>query len=134
MVIGHTAIASTGRTTMSIEFLGEKIFREEIETSGQVWVAKNEHQVVYAMELDRTGFSLPIWSTKEKVETFLKKSYLVGPKYTPHAMPIEKLSVTWLSDLSKGINEVQLNPEARASRVLVMTKEEFQTAWGGIEA
>ena len=110
---------------MSVEYLGEKIFREEIAAAGQVWVAKNAHQGIYAMDLDRAGLSLPVWSSSEKAGDYLRNARLIGPPYQPHAIPLAEFSGAWLSDWSKGIAELQINPDGRSSRVLVLTTAEF---------
>ena len=113
---------------MSIEYLGEKVFLEEVAASGQVWVAKNAQHRVHADELDRTGLSLPVWSAPERAQAYLLNARLLGPRYEPHAIPLKVFNDAWLSDWVKGFTEVQLNPDGRSSRVLVMTSEEFQTA------
>jgi len=113
---------------MGIEYLGEKIFLDEVEANGQVWVAKGIHNNIYALELDATGFSLPVWSNKEKVVDFLKNAMLVGPKLEPHAVSLEVFTQAWLSDKMMAISEVQINPDGKTTRVLVFTAEEFKTA------
>lgn len=57
---------------MSVEYIGAKFFLEEIEASGQVWVARITHKNIYAMVLEKTGVSLPVCSSSEKVDNFLK--------------------------------------------------------------
>ena len=74
---------------MTIEFVGEKIFREEVEAGRQVWVARSSHQNIYLMELVRTGISLPVWSSSERVTEYLKNARLIGPNYEPHSVPLD---------------------------------------------
>jgi hypothetical protein len=111
---------------MGVKYLGEKIFLEEIETTGQVWVARSVYKNIYAQELDRTQISLPVWSKKERVDTFLQNARLVGPKYEPSAVPLDIFTKAWLSDKMMAISELQINPDGRASRVLCYTTEEFK--------
>jgi len=110
---------------MTIEYLGEKIFLQEAGAAGQIWVARSVHRSIYAMEIDRTGYSLPVWSKEERVVEFLKNSLLVGPKYEPHAVPLDVFTNAWLSDRMKAIAEVQINPDGKTTRVLVLTAQEF---------
>lgn len=116
---------------MDIQYIGEKIFLDEIRASGVVWVARGLHKNIYAQELDRTGISLPVWSTKERVVAFLNNVRLIGPKYEPIAVPLRVFSQAWLSDKSMAISELQINPDGKTSRVLCYTSEEFQTQSAG---
>jgi hypothetical protein len=115
---------------MSIEYLGEKVFLDEVKASGEIWVARGIYHNTYALQLDREGFSLPVWSSRDKVVDFLKHARLVGPKYEPHAVALEHFTRAWLSDQSMGITEVQLNPDGKSPRVLVLTTEEFKATQG----
>jgi hypothetical protein len=114
---------------MSIEYLGEKVFRNEVETAREVWVARGVHKNIYAVEIDRTGFSLPVWSNRERVVDFLKNARLVGPKYEPEAVSLEVFTQAWLSDKMMAIAELQINPDGKTTRVLVYTVEEFKTTY-----
>ena len=111
---------------MSVEYLGEKIFYDEVESHGQIWVARGNNTIIYAMEIDRRGFSLPVWSSSQKVLDFLKHARLVGPKYEPYAVPLGVFTEAWLSDQRKAIVELQINPDGKSPRVLVMTTAEFR--------
>ena len=110
---------------MSVEFIGEKIFLQEIEAAGHVWVARSLNKKIYALELDATGFSLPVWSSGERVVAFLKIARLVSQRYEPHAVPLEVFTKAWLSDKMMAISELQINPDGKTRRVLVLTTEEF---------
>jgi hypothetical protein len=116
----------TREKQMSIEYLGEKIFRDEIEAAGQVWVARSIYKNIYAQEIDPAGFSLPVWSTRERVVEFLKNAMLVGPKYEPEAVSLDVFTQAWLSDKMMAIEELQINPDGKTTRVLVFTVEEFK--------
>jgi len=113
--------------TMDIQYIGEKIFLEEIGVTGEVWVAKGVHKNIYAHELDRTSVSLPVWSKKERVVDFLQNALLVGPKYEPASVPLDTFTNAWLSNKMMAISELQLNPDGKSPRVLCYTSEEFQT-------
>jgi hypothetical protein len=113
---------------MSIEYLGERVFRDEVEAAGQLWVARGVYKNIYALEIDATGFSLPVWSNRERVVEFLKNARLVGPKYEPDAVALDVFTQAWLSDKMMAIAELQINPDGKTSRVLVLTAEEFKTA------
>ena len=115
---------------MSIEYLGEKVFLAEVKATGQVWVARGAYHNIYALQLDREGFSLPIWSSRDKVVAFLTHARLVGPKCEPHAVDLEHFTRAWLSDQGMRISEVQLNPDGKSPRVLVLTTEEFKATQG----
>ena len=115
---------------MDVAYLGEKQFRGEVAATGEVWVARGVHNNIYAEELDQTGLSLPVWSTRERVVDYLKNARPVGTKYEPHAVPFEMIAVTWLSDMSKGISELQINPDGKTTRVLVLTADEFRALQG----
>ena len=112
---------------MSIEYLGEKAFLDEVKATGQIWVARGVYNNTYALQLDREGFSLPVWSSRDKVVDFLKHARLVGPKYEPHPVDLEQFTMAWLSNQRMGITEVQLNPDGKSPRVLALTAEEFKT-------
>jgi len=113
---------------MNIEYFGEKIFLDEINDSGQVWVARSSHKNIYAMELDRTGLSLPVWSSSERVTDYLNNAKLIGPKYEPHAVPLNTFTNAWLSDKMMAINELLINPDGKTKRMLALYPEEFQTS------
>ncbi len=113
---------------MNIEYFGEKIFLDEIKDSGQVWVARGSHKNIYSMELDRTGLSLPVWSSSERVNDFLKNARLIGSKYEPHAVPLKVFSDAWLSDKMMAINELLINPDGKTTRMLALYPEEFQSS------
>lgn len=113
---------------MSVEYLGEKIFLQEIEATGQVWVARSVYANIYAMEIDEAGFSLPVWSNRERAVEYLKNARLVGPRYEPHAVPLEVFTSAWLSDKMMAISELQINPDGKSTRVLVLTAEEFKSS------
>jgi hypothetical protein len=114
--------------TMSIEYLGEKIFYAEIESGGQIWVAKGRYNNIYNVEIDATGVSLPVWSTNQRVLEFLKNARLLGPGYEPYAVTLDIFTNAWLSDASMAIAELQINPDGKSSRVLVLTKAEYLAA------
>ena len=113
---------------MTVEYIKEKAFLQEVKAAGQVWVARGINKNIYSMELDGTGFSLPVWSNRERVVDFLKNARLVGTKYEPHAVPLDVLTNAWLSDKRMDITELQLNPDGKTTRVLVVTAEEFIAA------
>jgi len=52
----------------------------------------------------------------------------VGTKYEPHAVPLDVFTNVWLSDKMMDITELQLNPDGKTTRVLVVTAEEFIAA------
>ena len=116
--------------TVTVEYLGERIFLEESKATGEIWVARSTLNSIYAVSIDRAGFSLPIWSCSERVVAFLKNARLIGPKYEPHAIALEVFTASWLSDLGKGIVELQINPEGKSASVLVMSPDEFRAAQG----
>jgi len=115
---------------MAVEYLGEKIFLEEIKGSGELWVARSKYNSIYAVEIDHAGFSLPVWSSTARVTTFLQNARLVGPKYEPYPVPMEKFIATWLADKAKAIVELQINPDGKSPRVLVMSPDEFLATQG----
>jgi hypothetical protein len=80
------------------------------------------------VEIDQTGFSLPAWSNRERVVDYLENARLVGTRYEPYAVPLDVFTNRWLSDKSMAIAEVQLNPDGKTTRVLVLTTEEFQAS------
>ena len=113
---------------MTVEYIGEIAFLQEVKAAGEVWVARGVNKFIYALELDRTGFSLPVWSNRERVVEFLKNARLIGPQYEPHPVPLEVLTNAWLSDKMMDISELQINPDGKTTRVLVVTAEEFISA------
>lgn len=115
---------------MKVEYLGEKIFLEEIRGTGEVWVAMNSYHSIYAVEIDRTGFSLPVWSNSSRVTSFLENARLIGPKYEPHEVALGHFTMAWLSDKGKAIVELQINPDGKSTRVLVMSPAEFLVTQG----
>ena len=115
---------------MTIEYLGLRIFLEEIKATNQLWVARNCYGLILATAIDSTGFSLPVWSSSRRVGEFLQAARLVGPKYEPHAVPVETFTAAWLSDKGLAIAELQINPDGRSSRALVMDPDEFRAVQG----
>ena len=113
---------------MSVDYMGEIVFLQEVIASGEVWVARGINKNIYSMELDGSGFSLPVWSNEQRVVDFLKNARLVGTKYEPHAVPLDVFTNVWLSDKMMDIAELQLNPDGKTTRVLVVTAEEFISA------
>ena len=111
---------------MAIEFIGQKIFHQEIQDSGELWVARSEHKNIFAMELDRTGYSLPVWSNSERVMDYLKNARPIGPAYQPYRVSLKVFSEAWLANKSMAINELLINPDGKSSRMLALYPEEFQ--------
>lgn len=111
---------------MNLEYIGEHIFLQEVESTGQIWVVRGEIGNIYALELDRNGFSLPVWSGRERVDYFLNNARLIGPLYEPHAIPIDVFTARWLSDKMMGINELLINMDGISTRALVLTLDEFR--------
>jgi hypothetical protein len=115
---------------MSIEYLGEKIFLEEIKTTHQIWVLRGTHKNIYAFEMNKEGFSLPVWSSEIRAAAFLKNARLIGQKYTAEPVPLSLFCQSWLSDKMMAIAELQINPDGKSSRVLVLSREEFLVGQG----
>lgn len=112
----------------NVEEIREMAFLQEVRATGQVWVARSVNKNIYAVEIDPAGFSLPIWSNRERVVAFLENARLVGQKYEPDAVSLAVLTTTWLSDNTMAIVELQLNPDGKTTRVLVVTPDEFVAA------
>ncbi len=110
----------------NVEYIGEKIFLHEVEAFGEVWVARGIFNNIYALEIDETGFSLPVWSNRERVVEFLKNTRLIGTAYEPHAVLLGVFTNAWLSDKMMAIAELQINPDGKAERVLCLTADEFK--------
>jgi hypothetical protein len=113
---------------MGVDYMGEIAFLKEVKATGEVWVARGISKNIYSMELDESGFSLPVWSNRERVVEFLKNARLVGSIYEPHPVTLDVLTNVWLSDKMMAISELQLNPDGKTTRVLVVTAEEFIAA------
>lgn len=113
---------------MSVEYIREMAFLQEVKAAGQVWVARSSSMNIYSMEIDQMGFSLPVWSNRERVVEFLQNARLVGATYAPHAVPLEVFINAWLSDKTMAIAELQINPDGKTPRALVLTVEEFTSA------
>jgi Protein of unknown function (DUF2750) len=113
---------------MSVAYIREVAFLQEVNAAGQLWVARGVHKNIYSEEIDTAGLSLPVWSNRERVVEFLQNARLVGPAYGPHAVPLEIFTGAWLSDKMMDISELQLNPDGKTTRVLVVTAEEFKAA------
>lgn len=112
---------------MNVEYIKEIAFLQEVNTAGQIWVAKSVNEKIYALEIDKPGFSLPVWSNRERVVDYLKNARLVGTKYEPFAVSLDVFTKRWLSDMTMAISELQLNPDGKTTRVLVLTAEEFKS-------
>lgn len=110
---------------MAVKFIGEKIFLNEIESAGQIWVARGTHKNIYSEQLQRGQLSLPAWSSEERVLSFLQNARLIGSRYHPEAVPLKTFINAWLGNQSMAIGEIQINPDGRSSRVLVYETEEF---------
>jgi hypothetical protein len=115
---------------MTIQYIGERIFLEEVEASQLVWVLRNVHNSIYTNQYEKAGFSLPVWSSQDKASAFLKNARLIGPKYEPHSVPLDTFANAWLSDQMKAIIELLINPDGKSSRMLALTTEEFQESQG----
>jgi hypothetical protein len=114
---------------MSLEYLGEKVFLDEIRAAGRIWVLRGAHKNIHAAEIE-DGYSLPVWSSQDKAAQFLKIARLIGQTYAPEAVPLEVFIQGWLSDQRMAIRELQLNPDGKTSRVLIVSREEFLAAQG----
>ena len=113
---------------MNLAYIGEVVFLQEIEDAGQVWVARGAFKNIYAEEMNEAEVSLPVWSSRERVVEYLQNARLVGQRYEPEAVPLDVFTKAWLSDRAMAISELQLNPDGRTTRVLVVTAEEFRSA------
>lgn len=111
---------------MSVEYIREIAFLQEVKTAGQIWVARSIYNNIYSVEIDATGVSLPVWSNRERVDAYLVNARLVGAKYEPYAILLDEFTRRWLSDMTMAIVELQLNPDGKTTRVLVVTAEEFK--------
>ncbi len=111
---------------MTVEYIGEQIFLQEVEAGRQVWVAKGIYQNIHALEIDEAGFSLPVWSKRERAVEYLYNAILLEPKYEPHPVPLDVFTNAWLSDKMMAISELQINPDGKETRVLCLTAEEFK--------
>ena len=93
-------------------------------------MARGIYKNFYAMDLDDEGFSLPVWSNRERVVDYLNNAHPVG-QYEPYPVKLYEFTSRWLADQSMAIVELQLNPDGRSDRVLVVTTEEFQATQAG---
>jgi hypothetical protein len=112
---------------MNLADLSEVVFLQEVEDAGQVWVARGVWKNIYAQEMNETEYSLPVWSNRERVEEFLRNARPVGQKYEPQAIPLDVFTNAWLSDKMMAISELQINPDGKTTRVLVVSAEEFKS-------
>ncbi len=113
---------------MNVEYILERAFFQEVKGTGELWVARGAARNIYAVELDEGGFSLPVWSNRERVVEFIRNARLVGPKYEPSAVSLDVFTNAWLSDKMMGIAEVQINPDGKTTMVLVFTADEFRSS------
>jgi len=114
---------------MTIEYLGAKIFLQEILAAGEIWVARGQYKNIHAQEIENYAYSLPAWSSRARAEGFLRISRMAG-RFEPRAIPLDEFAGRWLSDQSLAIAEVQVNPLGTESRILALTAEEFQSKVG----
>ena len=56
----------------------------------------------------------------------------IGPTYLPYAIPLKTFSDAWLSDKSKNIFELLINPDGRSTRMLALYPEEFQESQAAV--
>ena len=113
---------------MKLEYLGEKIFLQEVAAVGEVWMVKGINQNVYALELDETGYSLPVWSHRARAVEYLTNARLVGSQYEPFAVPLDVFTQAWLSDKTRDISELLINLDGQSTRALVLTIDEFRAS------
>jgi hypothetical protein len=113
---------------MTVEYIKAFAFFQEVNEAGRVWIARSVYKNIYAQEVEEGGYSLPIWSTRERVVDYLKNARPLGPKYEPDEIPLDVFTGAWLSDMRMNIVEVQINPDGTSTRVLVLTNEEFTAA------
>lgn len=113
---------------MVVEYIKTFAFFQEVNAAGRVWVARSVYRNIYAHEIGMGEYSLPVWSTKERVVEYLKNARPVGPKYEPDEVLLDVFAGAWLSDMRMNITEVQINPDGKSTKVLVLTKEEFTEA------
>jgi hypothetical protein len=104
---------------------GEETFLEEVEAAGQVWVIKGDNAFLFALQIDDTGFSLPVWSGLERVVYFLMNRGLVGSRYLPHAIDLDAFTERWL-DKMQDINGLLINIDGRSADAVMLTVEEFR--------
>jgi hypothetical protein len=111
---------------MNLEFPGEKIFLHEVEAIGVVWVAKGINGDIHHLELDDTGYSLPVWSHKDRVISYLHNARLIRSTYEPYAVPLDVFMQAWLSNKMLNISELLINLDGLSTRGLVLTLDEFR--------
>lgn len=112
---------------MSLEYILEHAFLQEVKAAGQLWVARGAYRNIYSEELGPSGFSLPVWSTRERVLDYLKNARPVGTAHEPHPVSLKTFTDVWLSDKMMDITELQLNPNGKTTRILCVTPEEFRS-------
>ncbi|MBJ6723445.1 DUF2750 domain-containing protein [Geomesophilobacter sediminis] len=113
---------------MNIDFIGQIIFSQEVQANRQVWVVKGRNENIYAMELDQAGFSLPVWSAKERAVEFLKNTQLLDGELEPHPIGLDLFINIYLSDKMLGINELLINMDGNSAQALVLSLDEFLDA------
>ena len=113
---------------MTVEYLKAFAFFQEVNAAGRIWVARSIYKNIYAQEIGVGEYSLPVWSNRERVIDYLKNERPLGPKYEPDEIPLDVFTGAWLSDMRMNISEVQINPDGKSTRVLVLTTEEFAAA------
>ena len=110
---------------MTVEYLDQQMFRQEVESAGEVWVVKGGDRNLFALQLEENGLSLPVWSGRERVVDFLASQTLMDSGYEPHAVPLAVFTEIWLYDNMMGIAELLINIDGRSQRALVLSVEQF---------
>jgi hypothetical protein len=105
--------------------LGEQTFLQEVEAAGEVWVVKGSDENIFALQLQEAGYSLPVWSGRDRVMDFLLNERLFFPEYEPGAVPLGVFNDKLLLDKMLGIYDLLINFDGREQQVLVLTVEEF---------
>lgn len=111
---------------MNIEFIGQIVFSQEVQANGKVWVVKGRYENIYALELDAQGFSLPVWSARERAEEFLENVQVVGREYEPYPIGLDSFIDNYIMNEIMGINELLINMDGTTPQALVLTLDEFR--------
>ncbi|MFC1838548.1 DUF2750 domain-containing protein [Thermodesulfobacteriota bacterium] len=102
--------------------MNESDFFQEILEDGNVWVAM-VHDKIFVLGFKDGTSALPVWPNRENAVDFINDGRM--DSLGPVEVPLSTFKVAWIAEGAMDFDELAIDPKAKESKHLLLTKEEF---------